>query len=474
MFILFPTQLFYNNKLLPNKKVCLVEEPRYFTDFKFHKLKLAYHRATMKKFCDDTKFNISYVEYHKVTETWFKNLSDEIEIIDPVDHILLKKYKSLTKKYKKTLIVHPTLNFLLSEEEIKTNQNKFQKKGKYYHDLFYKFQRVKLDILMKDDKPINNKWSFDKTNRDSLPKGYKLNKPPKNIKNEYVTEAKEYVNKHFDDNYGSLDNFIYPIDHKSSVKYLKHFLETKLDKFGKLQDAVSKNDCFMNHSILTPMMNIGLLTDTQVVTHAKKYYSKSNIESFEGFIRQVIGWRNYVYSLYVLDVVKNDNILGHTNKIDDKFWTSTGVLVIDDCINEIVKYAYVHHIKRLMYLGNFLLLLQVDPKCVYKYFMEWTIDSYDWVMVPNVYGMSQYSTDVMMTRPYFSSSNYIIKMSDYKKGEWSEKWNYLYYYFLFKHKSKFESNYAISPQIKHWNDKTSEEQKTIIKNAKVIINELTK
>lgn len=230
------------------------------------------------------------------------------------------------------------------------------------------------------------------------------------------------------------------------------------------------------------MMNIGLLTDTEVVTISYKYYLNNtnsiSIQSFEGFIRQVIGWRNYVYTLYLLEgtTMIETNQLKHYNKINDKFWTgNTGMKPVDIIIDKIIKYSYAHHIERLMYLGNFMLLCFIDPKDVYKIFMEWTIDAYDWVMVPNIFGMSQYSTSIVMTRPYFSSSNYINKMSSFKKSlndGWSETWDALYYNFINKHQKLFKTNYAIAQQVNNWNNKSDNEQKLIIKKAENFINNL--
>ena len=168
------------------------------------------------------------------------------------------------------------------------------------------------------------------------------------------------------------------------------------------------------------------------------------------------------------------NYLKHHNKLNDKFWTGqTGLEPVDTIIQKLVKYAYAHHIERLMYLGNFLLICLVDPKEVYRIFMEWSVDSYDWVMVPNVFGMSQYASPMMMTRPYFSSSNYIIKMSDYKKdGNWDKIWDGLYYNFINKHQAIFKKNYAIAYQVKHWENKTDNEQKQLINIANGFLKKL--
>lgn len=479
-FIIFPNQLFYDLDHIKNyKNIYLVEEPRYFTDFKFHKLKLAYHRATMKKYFDHlkkNKFNIKYIEYNDVTDKFYKNLLN-VTIIDPIDHKLLKKIKKI---FNKNLIIIENLNFLVKNSELDTIKKLIYKNKRYHHDEFYKYQRKKLNILIdKKSKPVNNKWSFDSENRLKLPKTIKVPDIIGKVKTDkYIKEAKAYVNKNFADNYGSIDNFIYPIDKKSSLKWLHKFLDERLNNFGKYEDAVATKYPFVFHSVLSPMMNIGLLTDIEVVNISYKYYNDNNIliSSFEGFIRQVIGWRNYVYTIYLLegDKMYKSNILKHTNKITNsiykKLWTgTTSIVMIDSVIEKIKDYAYAHHIERLMYLGNFLLLCQFNPKDVYKMFMEWTVDSYDWVMVPNVMGMSQYATSVMMTRPYFSSSNYMTKMSDYKRDS---VFDALYYNFIDKHYNLLKSNYAYAQQIKHWDNKSDDERKEIKKIAKDFLNDL--
>jgi deoxyribodipyrimidine photolyase-related protein len=468
LFLIFPHQLYNNIKILENyDKIYLIEEPRYFTDFSFHKLKLAYHRATMKKYFDYLKnknFNIHYIEFHNVNNLFYKSLKD-ISFYDPYDNKLLDK---LIKLCNSNIINQQ--QFIISNEDIIQNKNSFCNNGNYRNDLFYKFMRIKFDILVKNNKPIGNKWSFDNENRKSLPKNIEIPKLPKINNNNYIIEANEYVNKYFDKNYGSLDNFIYPIDHKGSINWLNNFLENRLNNFGPYEDAVSQNNNFIFHSVLTPMMNIGLLIDKEVIDISYDYYknNKINLASFEGFIRQIIGWRTYVYALYILEGKKmyNSNQLNHKQKINKNWWTKVNMEPIDFLIDKINKYAYVHHIERLMYLSNWMLINYIHPKEVYRIFMEWSIDAYEWVMIPNVFGMGQFASNIMMTRPYFSSSNYILKMSNFKKGDWCKIWDSVYYSFINKHEKLLSSNYATAMQVKNWNKKTQSEKKEMLDIAK--------
>jgi len=485
-YIIFPNQLFYDKKYLQSIKkyqIYLIEEPRFFTDFKYHKLKLLYSRATMKKYYDyliKNNFDVKYIDFDKVNDSFYTVLKKVI-FVNVADFKLTNKIIKLLGEDNVTILEH--VNFLIKMTELYDIKELIYKNNKYSQDVFYKYQRRKLDILMDGDKPVGGKWSYDKMNRLPLPKNIIIPKLKTKIKDndEYINEAKSYVMKHFNSNYGSCENMIYPLTYKDSIIWLKKFLKERLIYFGKYEDAVDNNYDFIFHSVLSPMMNIGIITDTMVIKFSNNYYLKNKnripLESYEGFIRQIIGWRNYVLCIYYFEgeTMRNNNYLNHNNKINNniykKLWTATtNILPIDNIIQKIIRISYAHHIERLMYIGNFLLLCKIRPKDVYRMFMEWTIDAYDWVMVPNVFGMSTYSDGgMMMTRPYFSSSKYILRMSNYKKDKWCEIWDILYYNFIYSHQDILRKNYATAMQVKHWDNKKPNEKKDIIKKAQHFI-----
>ena len=472
IFLLFPVHLFKNIDKLYDKKIYLIEEPRFFTDFKYHKLKIAYHRATMKSYYDYLKSNsidVTYIEYNENIDQLYSRISNKkVYFYDPNDDIL----KNRLIKSIKNITIEQTLNFLVNKELLKENLNIFYHNKKYNHQKFYKWQRIRLNILIdKDGKPTGGKWSFDQENRKKIPKNTIIPELLKMKNNKYIEEAKEYTLKYFKNNYGSLENFIYPINHSDSKKWLSDFLENRFKNFGEYEDAVLKNKNFLFHSVLTPLMNIGLLTDNEVLELTLKYENKINISSFEGFIRQIIGWRNYIYSIYLLEgeSLSKMNFFNNNNRLNmDRMWNSTtNILPIDDIIKKINEYSYAHHIERLMYLGNYMLLCMFHPDDVYNIFMQWTIDAYQWVMIPNVYCMSQFADGGMiMTRPYFSSSNYILKMSDYKKDKWCKIYDALYYNFINTHQKYLLSNYATSRQVAFWIKKNNNEKNEILKISK--------
>lgn len=475
IFIILPTQLFEDISYLKEMdKIYLIEEPFYFTDKPFHKQKLVFHRASMKYYYNLIKKkykDVNYITFDKVNYKDIYSQASEIHVYDPIDKPIIKKLQN------KKLIIYDTPLFLETRQDLEEYRNNYTNKKKYYHDnSFYKWQRKRLNILMGDDnKPILNKWSFDKENRKPYDKNYKESKIL-TYENEYINEAKKYVNKHFPDNFGLIDNFYYPITHKETYNHLKNFIKNKLETFGKYQDGISDNVIFGSHSVLSPMLNIGLITPKQVIDETIKYYkkNKNEISSIEAFIRQVIGWRSYVRFIYHYhgeEMLKMNN-LNHKKKLPKSWYIGkTNFGIIDDMIIKVNKYAYLHHIERLMIMGNFGLLNQIHPLELYDWFMICFIDSFEWVMVPNVFGMSQYALkDIsMMTRPYFSSSNYIKKMSNYKNSEWFELWDSLYWNFINKHKNILSKIYSSAIQVKLLTNMAKDKLNNYLNIAKKIL-----
>jgi len=306
-------------------------------------------------------------------------------------------------------------------------------------------QRKRLEILVDTaGKPEGGKWSFDSKNRKKFPKNIEIPALPE-FNNKKLTKAKKYIRQNFGDNPGNLQNFFYPVNRKEAKELLTDFMQKKFKNFGKYQDAFEKEIVLGFHSLISSSLNIGLLNPAEVVETIMEYYQTKEIElaSAEGLIRQIIGWREYVIALYdlKLEKMKNSDFFGHQRDFPDKFYQADSKIeVLDDSIKKAVDFAYTHHIERLMVLGNFFILTEIDQHQVFKWFMEMFIDAYEWVMAANIYGMSQYSYPEMMTKPYISSSNYIRKMSHYKNGSWSEIWDGLYWRFLDKNKEKFKNN----------------------------------
>jgi deoxyribodipyrimidine photolyase-related protein len=263
------------------------------------------------------------------------------------------------------------------------------------------------------------------------------------------------VRKNFDNPYElPLGDFRYPISRIEAFEWLENFLQHRLRDFGPYEDAIVKGEVFLNHSVLTPMLNVGLLSPREVIDRTLQYAAEHEVpmNSLEGFIRQVMGWREYIRMVYEWKgrIERTKNYWGFNRKIPVDYWMgTTGIAPVDDTIRKVRETGYCHHIERLMIVGNFMLLNEFDPNEVYRWFMELFIDAYDWVMVPNVYGMSQFADGgLMATKPYISGSNYVMKMSNHGKGDWQETWDILFWRFIDNHRSFFQGNPRLNMMVR--------------------------
>lgn len=441
--LIYSHQLFENNKLIINDvdvNVYLIEHPYFFTKYDFNINKKIYHKATTLFYYDYLKhkypkINIVYVDFKNYDKIKNKLYKLDIIIYDPIERELCKELK-----HYKSAQINSTPLFLSTKDELE-DYNKNHKT--YLMNTFYMWSRKKLNLFVdKNEKPYFGKWSFDKDNRNKFPKDY--TEKIKKYKNKYVASACKYFKVNIDDIHCWL-----PITFTEIKKFFKEFIKIKLINFGDYEDAISSNVKIGNHSLLSSVINIGMLTPGFIIGEIKKLETKSNFKqmfnSIEGFVRQIIGWREYMRYVYLYEyenLVKNS--LGHKNRIKDFDNIVTDIQIIDDTIQKVYTNGWTHHIERLMILGNYFFLCKIHPDDVYKFFYEKVcLDAYDWVMVGNVYGMSQYASKIKIcSKPYFCSSNYLLKMSNYSKGDWCYKLDCLFYNFVKDHYSLLKSNYS--------------------------------
>jgi deoxyribodipyrimidine photolyase-related protein len=461
--IILPNQLF--DTPVDQEEKYLIEHPKYFTDKDFHKQKLILHRASMKAYSE--KINGEYIEFSEASEKLeeiFRE-SEEVNMYDPVDHEIRESFEDLAEEFDTDLKFLKSPGFFVS----KTWSKNYFEDHEYYQLSYYKEMRKKFDVLIKDDGgPVGGKWSFDPENRKKMPEDIEKPEIPQ-FSSEKVEEARKYVEENFEDNPGNTENFIWPTTREQALENLDDFLENRLEKFGDYQDAIDSDIKFGFHSLLSSSINIGLLTPETVIEKTLEAHKEHDypMNSLEGFIRQIIGWREFIRAMYELEPdMTQANFWDADNKLPEEFYTGeTGLPPVDDSIQHALDDAYCHHIERLMVLGNVMLLVEIDPNEVYDWFMEMFIDSYEWVMVPNIYGMSQYAYENMMTKPYISSSNYIGKMSHYEGGKWEDYWDGLYWNFINKHQEKISGIHRMSfmtSTLERMNEETVEEH---IKNA---------
>jgi deoxyribodipyrimidine photolyase-related protein len=296
--------------------------------------------------------------------------------------------------------------------------------------------------------------------------------------NEKFVQAKDSISALYNDNFGTMDNFNYPVTRSQALNSFHSFLEERLINFGAYEDAIVKNESTLFHSIITPYLNIGLITPNEIIQQVIDFSSNNSVplNSLEGFIRQIIGWREFMRGIYVADGVKqrNSNFWNYNKVMPKSFYDgTTGIEPLDDTIKKCLNSGYAHHIERLMILGSLMLLIGIKPNSVYKWFMEMFVDSYDWVMVPNVYGMSQFADGgLLATKPYISGSNYILKMSDYKKGDWCPIWDSLYWGFVDRNREFFRKNPRMSMMVSMFDKKDDASKKKLFETSENFIENL--
>ncbi|MGL4631623.1 MAG: cryptochrome/photolyase family protein [Leadbetterella sp.] len=455
--LIFPHQLFEDvSHIHLESPVYLIEEELFFTHYKFHKQKILFHRSSMKQYAaylESKGFSVQYIEatthVHSI-DNLIKELAkkgvENLRYVDPTDDWLERRILNASKNIRIQKLPNPS--FLNTSNQ---NIQFFINKKRMFQAEFYSYQRKRLGILMDGEHPQEGKWSFDADNRKKYPKTKVSPFVQFPDESDITKEAKQYVESHFSLHLGDLKSPInYPTTHLEARLWLKQFLETRFAEFGEFEDAIVDKELILHHSLLSPLLNVGLLLPEYVISEILDFASKNNIpvNNTEGIIRQIIGWREFIRAVYEQKgrIERTTNFWKFTRKIPPSFYDgTTGILPLDTVIRKVIKTGYCHHIERLMIIGNFMVLCEFDPNDVYQWFMELFIDAYDWVMVPNVYGMSQFADGgLMSTKPYISGSNYILKMSNFKPGDWQNVWDALFWRFMDKNRWFFKKNPRLS------------------------------
>ena len=478
VYVLLPIDLYHDISLLRHHMIFLVEEIHFFNrssklngGFRFNALKPVYHRATMRCYYEyliSKKINCSYVEladdWMSIVDKYVTENDSRLNFYDPVDRTIETKLRKYFRRYN----IIDTPRFTLNFDDLKMYR------GPLRQTSFYGWIRKQTGILMvgtgNNIKPTGGRLTFDNYNR---------KRPYGNIKadvndngdytnNEYVIEAFKYIRGIMADKDIRLrtdDDLVlkFPVDRKGSVARLNFFIKHNLSRFGDYQDVMLDNDnSFVFHSALSPMINIGILTPKEVVNAVLIYYrslsetkKKSMINNVEGFIRQILGWREFTRYMYEYhsDKYLHNNFFNASLSLSKEWYNgTTGILPVDLCIKKAFKYGYLHHIERLMIIANYMTLTSISPHEMYTWFMEFALDSYDWVMEFNVYCMASYSTGRFTSKPYISSSKYILRMSTYKCDPtvpWCEKWDDAFWKFISKHKEKIKKIGRIATLLRY-------------------------
>tara|TARA_Y100000389_G_scaffold113324_1_gene110471 strand:- start:369 stop:1889 length:1521 start_codon:yes stop_codon:yes gene_type:complete len=465
---------------------------------KHHKHKIILIFSAMRHFAKELEQNgyqVIYSKYNDVNNSQtikgeIKRVSQErglkqLIITKPGEYRLLKELESLQKDY--DINFHEDDRFFASLSTFNS-----WVKGRKELTLEYYYRKLRQDnqILMHNNKPIGGKWNYDKENRKTIKDSNIINKELKFDPDEITKEVIDLVKSEFKNNIGDADNFNYCVTKEDAQKAFQYFLDNNLESYGMYQDTMMDGQSFLFHSLISPYLNIGLLCPKYCCKMAQNYYheNKAPLNSVEGFIRQILGWREFIRGVYWhhMPGYCEKNFLNHKNDLPEFYWNAnTKLNCLKNAIKSTINHAYSHHIQRLMITGNFALLTQIEVMQIHQWYLAVYIDAFEWVESPNTIGMSQYGDGgIVATKPYISGGAYINRMSNYCKNcyydvktidsENSCPFNYLYWNFLIIHQDKFRKNHRMAIAYNNLDKMSEKKQKDIIEKSKYFINNLNK
>ena len=452
-----------------------------------HKRKLVFVFSCMRHFARELENDGWFVDYRKLDDNNASgSIAESIEaaihyhqcekivMTEAGEYRLQQQLLSLQSSAQVPMDLLEDSRFLCSHDEFSSwaDGRKQLRMENFYRDM-----RKQTGLLMEQDKPVGGQWNFDKDNRKPAGSTIKFTQPVRFKPDKITRDTVTLVNECFADNMGDLEDFWFATTSTQANKALDHFIEYSLPQFGDYQDAMLLQEKFLAHSVVSLYINVGLLDPITVCERIEYAYQQGQapVNAAEGFIRQIIGWREYVRGIYWLKMPDyvDQNYFGHQRSLPDFYWTAdTPMACLRASIQQTIEESYAHHIQRLMITGNFAMLTGVDPKQVHEWYLAVYADAYEWVELPNTLGMSQFADGGLLgSKPYAAGGNYIKKMSDYcknceykvnkKSGEDACPFNYLYWYFLDKNSDKLSGNHRMAQMYSTWNRMTDDRKAEI-------------
>jgi deoxyribodipyrimidine photolyase-related protein len=461
ILILFPFQLneLYIKSLNQVYDLIIVTEFKsMYERYPYHKKRILLHRSAVKHFYEDIKHHYKVIHEYIIHEEDFFNRYNQFDTHmfypnDFKDQVIVSKMDKITW--------HEDPLFLSTVAKISL-------KKPFRMDAFYKEMRLSYNILLDSNKkPLGGKYSHDAQNRKVYKKGLSFHPLPIFELDEITSNLAKEVEIEFKDHPGSTDNFTYVVSRKEALILLEDVMQHRLHTFGDYQDVMISKDPTVSHLMISHALNLSLLSPKEVLDASLKvfHHGMASLESTEGFIRQVLGWREYIRLVYLnTKDYHSKNYLNHHNQLPEFYWTSkTDLNCLKEVISETIEFGYNHHIQRLMILSNYANLIGVEPEALNHWFNSMYVDSFDWVVTPNVIGMGLYADGgLMSSKPYISSAAYIHKMSNYcatckydpniKIGENACPFNLLYWDFIDRHENVLKQNPRMSMMTHKLND----------------------
>lgn len=476
--------------------MCEVHEEATYV--KHHKKKIAFLFSAMRHFAQSLRndgYQVDYVtlddaeNIHSFTQELKRAVArhdiNNVVITSPSEYRVLEAVKAWKTELSIDTEICEDDRFLCSEGWFKAwAKDRKQLRMEY----FYREMRKKHNILISNDKPEGGEWNYDAENRKPPKSGLEVPAPFKTAPDDITNEVLELVETHFAKHFGDLEPFHFAVTRSQALEVLKHFIQYRLAHFGDYQDAMLQGEPWMYHSHISFYINCGLLLPKECIEAAVDAYhnKQAPLNAVEGFIRQILGWREFVRGIYWLKMpdYATENFFDARRKLPELFWSGNSKMnCLKQCVTETKENAYAHHIQRLMVIGNFALLAGLDVKAVNEWFLIVYADAFEWVEMPNVTGMSLFADGgVFASKPYAAGGNYINKMSDYckgcsykissKTGDSACPFNYLYWDFLARNRSKLASNPRVGMLYKTYDRMGEEKQHAITQSSQKFLNEI--
>jgi deoxyribodipyrimidine photolyase-related protein len=479
--------------------VLLMEVWDEATYVKHHKQKIALIFSAMRHFADELRedgWTVDYVELTdpdnaggftgEVARAIERHSPGAIRVTEASEWRVQQAIEQWEDKFPCPVAIVPDDRFICSHAEFNAWA---EGRKQLTMELFYREMRKKTGLLMDGDgRPEGGKWNFDAENREPLDGALFIPPRPKFEPDAVTRKVIALVEAKFSDHFGQLEPFEWPVTRTQAERAADAFFAERIENFGPYQDAMVFGEDDLYHSMLSTSINCGLLDPLELCHRAERAYhdGKAPLNSVEGFIRQIIGWREYVRGFYwhFMPGLAEQNQLEATRPLPEFFWTGeTDMRCLSDCIRSTHSNAHAHHIQRLMVLGNFCLLAGIDPREVQDWYLAVYADAYEWVELPNVVGMILYAEGGRLaTKPYAASGNYINKMSDYcrdcrykvsqKTGDDACPFNPLYWHFMDRHRERLSSNHRIGRIYSTWDRMSEDKRRDYLESAEKFLDSL--
>ena len=460
----------------PDAAVLMVESDRAFRQWRYHRKRITFLCAAMRHFAAELRSAGRTVHYHPLRPEGYRDSVAAIRhlvaetgdrhlvVVDPADYHTRAWVETLPNKLGVTIDVVPNTLFLTDRAKFAAWVRSLPRPP--VMEQFYRLMRVKHRVLLTADRqPLGGRWNFDRDNRKAAGSSLLMPPPPAVVPDAVTRDVMAEVSRRFADHPGSTDGFDYPVTRAGAAAALAEFLDRRLPFFGEVEDAMLADHRTLYHSRLSAVLNAGLVSPMEAVRGAEARYhdGRAPLNAVEGFVRQILGWREYVYGMYhtFMPEYRGRNSRGDTRPLPDFFRTGdTDMNCLRRTVTDVVDHGYSHHIQRLMVICNFATLAGLSPQAVADWFLAMYVDSHDWVVTPNVVGMAMNADGgVMATKPYVSSAAYIDRMSDYcgscrydpkqRVGPRACPFNALYWTFLADHRDAIAANPRVAAVLKH-------------------------